>query len=124
MGRKAKEFTEKELAQFEALAAYLTLEQIADYFGVSRKTIQNMRKRDDELDTIYKKGKALGIAKVGGALMDNCLAGNVTAQIFFLKTQAGMRETDRVNDEAAPDLNISFSVNEPVGDIRITKGGD
>jgi hypothetical protein len=125
MGRRAKEFTDKELAQFEALASYLTLEQIADYFGIARKTLQNMRKRDDELDTIYKKARAIGFSKVGGAFMKNCLDGSVPAQIFYLKTQGGWRETDvKESAEPTPDLNISFSVKEPVGDIRITKGGD
>jgi len=124
MGRKAKEFDEKELAQFEALSAYLTLEQIADYFRVFRKPLQNMRQRNNELDTLYKKGKAKSINKVGSSLMENCLSGNVTAQIFYLKTQGGWRETDRPVDDGAQNLNISFSVREPVGDVRVTNGED
>ena len=54
MGRKALEFNDLQKAQVEALAAYLTLEQIADYFGICRKTLQNMRHRDAEIDTLHR----------------------------------------------------------------------
>ena len=45
MGRQAIELDEKEIAQFEALSAFLTLEGIGDYLGISRRTLQEIRKR-------------------------------------------------------------------------------
>ncbi len=94
MGRKALEFNDLQKAQVEALAAYLTLEQIADYFGICRKTLQNMRNRDPEIDTLYRQGKAKSIAGMAGSLIEQGMSGNVTAQKFYLATQAGWREAE------------------------------
>ena len=49
MGRKPKELTSEQKIQVEALAAYLTQEQIADYFSLSRTTFYEMMKRDEEI---------------------------------------------------------------------------
>lgn len=38
MARKARKLDDGEIAQVEALAAYLSQEQIADYFGIGRTT--------------------------------------------------------------------------------------
>lgn len=46
----------------------------------------------EELDTATIKANAT----VAGALYKKALAGNVTAMIFWLKTRAGWRETNRV----------------------------
>lgn len=40
-------------------------------------------------------------AQVVGALLDNAIAGNVAAQIFWCKTKLGWRETDRLSDNGA-----------------------
>ena len=99
MGRVNTTFNEKQLAEFTALSAYLTLEQLADYFGIATRTISNMRLRDKDLDAIYREGKAKGVAKVARSLMKNCLKGNVSAQTFYLKTQAGWKESTDLNIE-------------------------
>ena len=44
MARPQKKLDEKQIAQVEALAAFLTLEQIADYFGMHRETFNGLRK--------------------------------------------------------------------------------
>ena len=113
MGRVNTEFTEKQLAEFTALSAYLTLEQLADYFGIATRTISNMRKRDKSLDAIYREGKAKGVATVAKSLMKNCQKGNVQAQTFFLRTQAGWKETTDLNVEVTQrNHEISF-INAP-----------
>jgi hypothetical protein len=53
--------------------------------------------------------------------------GNVTAQIFWVKYRMGIKDDgssaggDNYGQEAQP-LNISFDVQQPVGDITITEG--
>jgi len=111
MGRTALKFSDLQKAQVEALAAYLTLEQIADYFGICRKTLQNMRSRDPEIDTLYRRGKAKAVSGMAGSLIEQGMSGNVTAQKFYLSTQAGWRETETEQGNH----NISISIVKPDG---------
>lgn len=95
MARKPIELTEEQIQIVENMAAKLTQSQMADFLGISEKTFREIVNRDERVSTAYKKGKARQIAKVAGFLFDKCEAGDTTAMIFFLKTQAGWRETDR-----------------------------
>ena len=70
-------------------------DDIAKIIGCAPKTLRK-RFRDD-LD----RGTAEAIATVAGYLFANAKAGNVTAQIFILKTRAGWREPTAA-DEAVP----------------------
>lgn len=96
MGRHAKELTEEQITQVSALAAFLTQEQIADYFGVCRVTFNEMMKRNPEISVQYKKGKARAIGSIAGNLIRQAQEGNITAGIFYLKTQAGWKEKSEV----------------------------
>ena len=91
------EITEKQYQEVELLAAYLTQEQIADYLGMKRRTFIDRMEKDDKLSAHYKKGKANAIGKAASQLMKQVSEGNLTAIIFFLKTQAGWRETNNLN---------------------------
>lgn len=105
MGRKPTELDETQMAQVEALAAYLTQEQIADYFGVGRTTFIAMIDRNPEISEHYKRGKAKAIGAVAQGLLQKARAGDTTSAIFYLKTQAGWRETQAVihgNDPENP----------------------
>jgi hypothetical protein len=93
MGRKSIELTKKQLTELEALSTYLSLEQTADYLGICRKTLLRIRQENPKIDALYKKGRAKGIGTVAQSLIKKAMEGNVTAQIFFLKTQAGWHET-------------------------------
>lgn len=95
MGRKAKELTDEQKAQVEALAAYLTQEQIADYFGIGKTTWFAMLDREPELSERYKRGKSRAIAAVAQGLIQQARGGDKVAAMFYLKTQAGWRETNR-----------------------------
>lgn len=98
MGRKPIEFDDKQIAQVEALASVLTLEQIADYFGISRPTFNAICERQPEVFLHYKKGKVKAIGNVAQGLLQQAQSGNVTAIIFYLKTQAGWKETQQVDN--------------------------
>ena len=62
---------------------------IAKMVGVSIKTL--LKHYRDELDL----GKATANAQVAGKLFSMAIGGNVASAIFWLKAQAGWRETQR-----------------------------
>ena len=94
MGRTAKTLTADQRAQVEALAAYLSQDQIADYFGTSRPTFAAMIERDNDISLRYKKGKAKAIGLVAQGLLQKARNGDTASAIFYLKTQAGWKETN------------------------------
>jgi IS30 family transposase len=97
MGRKPKELTEEQATQVEALAAYLSQDQIADYFGIVRNTFAAMIERDPDISARYKRGKAKAIGAVAQGLLQKARSGDTTSAIFYLKTQAGWRETNNLD---------------------------
>lgn len=97
MARPRKELTDEQRAQVEALAAYLSQDQIADYFGITRPTFAAMIERDAEISLRYKRGKAKAIGAVAQGLLQKARSGDTTSAIFYLKTQAGWRETQNVD---------------------------
>ncbi|MDH9217827.1 MULTISPECIES: hypothetical protein [Moraxella] len=96
-------FDEKQMAQVEALASVLTLEQMSDYFGIARNTFRAVCERQPEVLEHYKKGKARAIGNVAKNLLTIANEGNLTAIIFYLKTQAGWREqAEEIEEKTAP----------------------
>lgn len=93
MPRKAIKLNAEQKIQVEALAAVLTRDQIADYFGIARTTFHRIMERDKEVEERYKKGKAKAVGSIAQNLVQQARDGNMTAIIFFLKTQAGWKET-------------------------------
>jgi hypothetical protein len=93
MGRARKELTEEQIAQVEELAAVLTMEQIADLFGLHETTLRQRMTEDPEIKLAYKRGKNRALAGVGTNLIQQAHSGNTAAAIFYLKTQGGWRET-------------------------------
>lgn len=100
--------TEEHYSQVEALAAYLTQEQIADFLGMGRTTFNERLDSDERLSEHYKKGKAKAVGKAASKLMEAVNDGNLTAIIFFLKTQGGWRETSKL-DLSSEDGSMSPS---------------
>ena len=106
MPPKPLTLTDEQKAEVETLAAVLTAEQVADYFGIGRRTFYSMMQRDEEIAARYKRGKAKAIGVVAQGLINKARAGDTTSMIFFLKTQAGWRETSQVEHmlPAEPDI--------------------
>ncbi len=96
-GRPPIVLDEDQVAQVEALGAVLSLEQIADYFGIGRNTFTSITKRQPEVAERYKKGKARAISSVANGLLQRAQAGDTASTIFYLKTQAGWRETQQID---------------------------
>lgn len=84
-----------DLNKVESLAANgLTQEQIAAALGISESTLTKRKKENTDFTDAIKRGKAKGIALVTNKLMESIKNGNMTGMIFFLKTQAGWKETN------------------------------
>ena len=88
MGRRAHRSDPAQRRQVEAMAAYGIPEtDISRVIGVDPKTLRKHYR--DELDL----GETKANAQVAGFLFNAAKNGNVTAQIFWLKTRAKLRES-------------------------------
>lgn len=103
MPPKRRDLTPEEVSQVERLAAVLTMEQVADFLGISDRTLRKRMSENDEVRAAYKRGKQRAIAGVATSLLQKANSGNIAAMIFYLKTQAGWRETQRI--EHAGDMS-------------------
>lgn len=115
-GRREIVLTDEQIAEIEILAKDLTIEQIADYFGISEKTFRNIRDRNVAVFTAYKKGKVTGIREVASKLRALIDQGDVTAIIFYLKTQAGWSTESKNNNK----IKLKFPDNKTPTDILDT----
>lgn len=70
-------------------------EMIASIIGIDDKTLRKHYR--DELD----QSKAKANASIGGALFNKAKAGDTAAMIFWMKTQAGWKETAVVEHTGA-----------------------
>ncbi len=75
-------------------------ETIADILGIDAKTLRKHYR--EELDQSTAKANAT----IGGALFNKAKNGDTAAQIFWMKTRAGWRET-RVVDNTSSDGSMS-----------------
>lgn len=108
-GRPLITLTDAQRAEVETLAAVLTADQIADFLGFGRTTFFALLNRDEDLSERYKRGKARAIGAVAQSLVTKARAGNVSAMIFFLKTQAGWRETVEVTSPREEETTLDLS---------------
>lgn len=91
-GRKPWQPTDEDRKRIRLLAGLgLTQDQVALVMGKCTDTLAKHCRED--LDA----GRAETIAKVAGNLVKKALAGDTTSAIFYLKTQAGWRETNNLN---------------------------
>jgi hypothetical protein len=93
-GTKPMQWPPEKIAQVEALAAYLTVDQICDYLSICKQTFYNHMDTNQELRDAYRKGHAKAIGAVANGLVKQAMEGNITAAIFFLKTKGGWKETN------------------------------
>jgi hypothetical protein len=97
---KVNPYTEKDYTLLERLGGYgLTAEQIAGCMGLTRRQFQYRMSIDPEIGCAIERGSGIGIKKVAQSLAQKAMAGDVTACIFFLKTQARWRETNHLKVE-------------------------
>ena len=97
MPPKARVLSEEELIELEALSCVLSSEQIADYFGIGRTTFYEIMERQPEVSERYKKGRAKAVKDVGKGLLAKALDGDNASMMFYLKTQAGWKESQQID---------------------------
>ena len=65
-GRPQAVLEDEQIIQVESLAAVLSVEQIADYFGIGRTTFYSVMDRQPEVSERYKKGRAKALWLIVG----------------------------------------------------------
>jgi hypothetical protein len=113
-GRPRKVLTDEQRGELETLAALLNQDQIADYFGMGRTTFYEMMERDADISERYKRGKAKAIGSVARGLLQKARDGDTASAIFYLKTQAGWKETDKHIVSGDPDNPVQLRVTHTV----------
>lgn len=115
--------TEDILKEVKLLAGVgLTQQQIHQYYGLQHTAWHGYTKRHPELYQAIENGKAKNIAFVAGKLMDAIRKGNVSAMIFYLKTQARWSDHSTLEvkgDDKGPLPALSLTVNDPVEASKI-----
>jgi hypothetical protein len=95
-GRKPKTLTTAQREKIETLASVLSQDQIAAYLKMDANTFRAIMEREPDVFQAYKRGKASAIYDIAQSLIAKAREGDTASMIFFLKTQAGWRETDRL----------------------------
>ena len=119
---KRPKVTDPMLEEVRRLASLgLTRQQIYHFFYLDEGKWSDMEKRCPMLVKAVHQGKSRQISKVAGKLNEWIEKGNLTAIIFYLKTQAGWREKDRVEttDPVTPLPAMTLTVNDPVEASKI-----
>lgn len=124
-GRPPVVLSDEQIVELEEMAAYFTIEQIAEYFDICADTFNEIKKRQHEVFRVYKKGRMRKIYRYAKILENKAfgmkekemLRYDTTSIIFFLKTQAGWKErhefdvnTKDITPKQPPNRN--FYVNE------------
>lgn len=94
-GKPAYKLTQDQATEAGALAQFMSVEQIADYFEIPRRSFWNLLQRQPEVYAKIRKGKAKLIGHIAKGLVEKARDGDKTCMIFFLKTQARWRESHR-----------------------------
>lgn len=88
----------------------LTDEDIAANMGIVVSTLYDWKKKYSEISEALKKSKEAVDYKVENALLQSALAGNTTAQIFWLKN----RRPDKWRDKQETKVDIGESLAETI----------
>lgn len=107
-GRPAATLDEKQIAEVEALAGYLTRMQLADHLGICYNTYTAIEERQPEVADAYKRGLSRQIVDVSKNLLMHGKDGDTKALIFYLKAKAGWSESINVNAEV--NSNVSLNI--------------
>lgn len=88
--------TDLDMKNAEKLGGYLKQDQLALFYGCTVSQLRGAFKRHPELRIRYDKADSAVKAEVAQALVQKALDGHVTAMIFYLKTQAGWWDTQKI----------------------------
>lgn len=118
--------TPEDVLTVERFAGLLTVGQLAHYFGVSEDTFNRRMRESPEILRAYQRGRTQTIGTVGSTLLRTAVGTpaqydaqgrmtmpaippNVTAMIFYLKTQGRWSER-AVEDGLSPELRALLAM--------------
>lgn len=114
-----RKLTDDELDQLRRLAGLLNVDQIADYFAISKDNFEKMRAADPEIMEIYKQGRAGLVGKVAQTLVQKALEGDTQSLMFYLKTQG--RWTEKLDVEVKGEVTLASALRE-MAQTRVIDG--
>ncbi|WP_109316256.1 LuxR family transcriptional regulator [Pseudovibrio ascidiaceicola] len=121
-GRPAIVITDETCLKVRRLAAQgLSERQIADMLGFHQTTLIRKKKQHSTFLSAIEQGKAEGIAKVSNALFQKAMDGNVTAQMFFLKSRDPDNWSDRKAYEVSTEPEMLSEAHSKPSDIEIAR---
>lgn len=104
---KTKPKIEIDLSKVEALASrLLSKEQIAISLGIGTTTLYSRQKENVEFEEAIKRGREKGVATIANKLVESAIDGNITAQIFILKTHGGQEWKDKQDINLIGELEV------------------
>ena len=92
--------------------------QIAENIGIGESTLSHWKAKSKAIKEALKKGKDSADREIENALFETAKAGNVTAQIFWLKN----RKAQQWRDGKA--LELAGSIETATNEIRVVIGGE
>jgi transposase len=102
--------SEQDLNTIQNLAASMSVEQIAGYFGISKTTYYEVARRQPELLVRYQQGKSRRIAEYSNIVHEHIINGDKDLLKFYLRTQAGWSEkVNNMSNQELPPINITLS---------------
>lgn len=105
------ELTDAQLEELKILSVTCTLNEIADYFGITRETFRQMRIRDEKVSSHYKKGLINAKKMVGNKIFKRAvLSDDLTAQIYWMNHRGGWLKELNNKDEEVKDNKLEISV--------------
>jgi hypothetical protein len=112
----------EEIVAVKIMSSFCTLKQIADYLEMHVDTLNEIKKRQPEVERVYKKARIESLGFAVGKLRELIEMGNPSAIFFYLKTQGGWRETgtpmhDDEQDSGAPPVALVRFVGKPAVNI-------
>ena len=92
--------------------------QIAENIGIGESTLAHWKARSKAIREALKKGKDSADREIENALFETAKAGNVTAQIFWLKNRKAQQWRD------GKSLELAGQIETAPQDFRIVFGGE
>lgn len=84
-----KTLSSEQRIQIESLAAFLSKDQIADYFGIARNTLTAIMEREPDVAERFARGRARAIGKVAQGVIERANQGDQRAAEFYLERVGG-----------------------------------
>ena len=102
----------------------LTDEEISNNMGINVSTLYRWKKSNKEICEALKKGKGVADCEVVNALFRNAIAGDTTAQIFWLKNRMPELWRDKRDNNIDLNTGIDKSIEKMDSIISQLSGDD